>query len=300
MERDREQAGREIAAAFRPGALPRLAARLQTKPVTSPQALSSEFGITLAAAGRLLARAAAAGLVREVRGKQAWKLYLAPDLATVLGLVAPARERLRTEPLPCAPIMRWRPFSHRLMPRSFCRRMSSYCRAAVSVAVDIAQKMRFRMRKRPGDKHGTQGSLGAGDGKSGSGAPGLCRRGRTTVLSGDRQGLGGRHRGAGGREGAQPQPEVARAAISDAIETALGELFARADRSDALLRQTLFAAGAGYAAARAAAGEGASAERVEAWRRSRVRLHATRNGCSSGSSRRRRKNRGIAVIVNHR
>ena len=74
-----------------------------------------------------------------------------------------------------------------------------------------------------------------------------------------------------GRQDAKSEPGVASSASNvaglarnEAIETALGELFARADRSDALLRQTLFAAGAAYAAALAAAGEGASAERAEA------------------------------------
>lgn len=49
-----------------------------------------------------------------------------------------------------------------------------------------------------------------------------------------------------------------------AIEEALGELMARADRSDALLQRTLFAAGAAYAAGLAAAGEGAPPERAAA------------------------------------
>lgn len=50
----------------------------------------------------------------------------------------------------------------------------------------------------------------------------------------------------------------------EAIEIALGEIMARSERSDVLLRQTLFAAGAAYAAALAAAGEGASLDRKEA------------------------------------
>lgn len=98
IERDRHRAARAIAALSRPGALPRLAARFQLRPMVSPQAIAREFGITIGGAGKLLARAAEAGLAREVRGTQAWKLYLAPDLAVVFGFVAPPRGRPRAEP----------------------------------------------------------------------------------------------------------------------------------------------------------------------------------------------------------
>ena len=102
VERDRLNAARAIAAAFRPGALPRLAARLQVRPVVSPHAITREFKITIGGAGKLLARAAEAGLVREVRGTQAWKLYLTPDLAVAFGFVSPQRGRPRSDspPLP--------------------------------------------------------------------------------------------------------------------------------------------------------------------------------------------------------
>lgn len=100
LERARLRAGRAIAAAHRAGALPRLAARLQSRPVASPQAIAREFRITISGAGKLLARAAEAGLVREVRGTQAWKLYLAPDLAVAFGFVDPPRGRPRRDPPP--------------------------------------------------------------------------------------------------------------------------------------------------------------------------------------------------------
>lgn len=100
IERDRLRAARAIAGAARPGALPQLAARFQITPIASPQAIARAFGITIGGAGKLLARAAEAGLVREVRGTQAWKLYLAPDLAVAFGLVAPPRGRPRAEPPP--------------------------------------------------------------------------------------------------------------------------------------------------------------------------------------------------------
>ena len=71
--------------------------------------------------------------------------------------------------------------------------------------------------------------------------------------------IGGRGEGAG-TEAAVPAPVP----DTGAIEEALGELMARADRSDALLQRTLFAAGAAYAAGLAAAGEGAPPERAAA------------------------------------
>lgn len=50
----------------------------------------------------------------------------------------------------------------------------------------------------------------------------------------------------------------------DALHDAVGDLLARSERTERLLQRTLFAAGAAYAAAMAAAGEGASPERVTA------------------------------------
>lgn len=98
IERDRFRAARAILATARPGALARFAARLQARPVASPQAIATEFGISISGAGKLLVRAAEACLVREVRGKQAWKLYLTPDLAVAFGFAAPPRGRPRAEP----------------------------------------------------------------------------------------------------------------------------------------------------------------------------------------------------------
>lgn len=69
--------------------------------------------------------------------------------------------------------------------------------------------------------------------------------------------IGGRGEGVS-TDAAAPVPDTS------AIEEALGELMARADRSDALLQRTLFAAGAAYAAGLAAAGEGAPPQRAAA------------------------------------
>ena len=68
----------------------------------------------------------------------------------------------------------------------------------------------------------------------------------------------------GRREGPQSEPRASETVSTTAIEDALGELMARADRSDALLRRTLFASGAAYAAGLAAAGEGVAPERAAA------------------------------------
>lgn len=100
IERDRLRAVRAILATARPGALARFTARLQHRPVASPQAIAAEFGMGVSGAGKLLARAADAGLVREIRGTQAWKLYLTPDLAVAFGFAAPPRGRPRADPPP--------------------------------------------------------------------------------------------------------------------------------------------------------------------------------------------------------
>ena len=68
----------------------------------------------------------------------------------------------------------------------------------------------------------------------------------------------------GGRSDAPATGVASPAHDTSAIEDALGELVARADRSDALLQRTLFAAGAAYAAGLAAAGEGTAPERAAA------------------------------------
>lgn len=68
----------------------------------------------------------------------------------------------------------------------------------------------------------------------------------------------------GGRGEGVPTDAAAPVPDTSAIEEALGELMARADRNDALLQRTLFAAGAAYAAGLAAAGEGAPPERAAA------------------------------------
>ncbi len=132
IERDRLRAARAILAIARPGALARLAARLQARPVASPQAISAEFGISISGAGKLLVRAAEAGLVREVRGKQAWKLYLTPDLAVAFGFVAPPRGRPRADP---PPLLHDRPLA--AMLQAFDADMAAFDRAHPSANLVI-------------------------------------------------------------------------------------------------------------------------------------------------------------------
>jgi hypothetical protein len=77
----------------RPGALTRLLALAQLRPLLSPQSAAHALGLTLSGAGKLLARAAALELLVEVSGRRAWRVYLVPDVAVELGLKPPRRGR---------------------------------------------------------------------------------------------------------------------------------------------------------------------------------------------------------------
>jgi hypothetical protein len=103
LERGRTRAAGVIAATRRPGALLALLTRVQLTPVCAPQAIAGELGLTLAGAGRLLARAAGNGLLREVSGRHSWRLYLPPDLAVVFGFAPRPRGRPRAESPPLPP-----------------------------------------------------------------------------------------------------------------------------------------------------------------------------------------------------
>ena len=88
MEADRLRGAAVIARLRRPGALPALMALLQRRPGLRPLAVAKLLGLTISGAGKLLARAAADGLVVEISGRQAWRIYLTPDLAAAFGFVA--------------------------------------------------------------------------------------------------------------------------------------------------------------------------------------------------------------------
>jgi hypothetical protein len=78
-------------AAHRPTALRSLEALLARAPMQSPESVARQLGMTLSGAGKLLARAAALGLVCEVSGRRAWRTYVVLSLAVALDL-APARK----------------------------------------------------------------------------------------------------------------------------------------------------------------------------------------------------------------
>jgi hypothetical protein len=82
----------------RPSSLGRLATLLMVAPVQSPEAVARRLKLTLSGAGKLLARAAAVGLVVEVSGRRAWRVYVVPDLAITLGFVAAPKGRPALRP----------------------------------------------------------------------------------------------------------------------------------------------------------------------------------------------------------
>lgn len=82
----------------RPTSLRRLTTLMMVAPVQSPEAVARRLKLTLSGAGKLLSRAAALGLVVEVSGRRAWRIYVVPDLAIALGLVATPKGRPAMRP----------------------------------------------------------------------------------------------------------------------------------------------------------------------------------------------------------
>ena len=82
----------------RPTSLRRLATLLMVSPVQSPEVVARRLKLTLSGAGKLLIRAAALGLVVEVSGRRAWRVYVVPDLAVTLGFVAAPKGRPALRP----------------------------------------------------------------------------------------------------------------------------------------------------------------------------------------------------------
>src|SRR3546814_18909315 len=64
-----------------PGALPRLLALSQHRPLLSPQSVADQLAMSIAGASKLLDRAAAAGLLIEITQRRSWRLFLTPDMA---------------------------------------------------------------------------------------------------------------------------------------------------------------------------------------------------------------------------
>ena len=104
LETHRLRASAAINSATRPGRLPRLAALLERCPMVTPKSLCANLGLTISGAGKLLARAAELGLLAEISGRQAWKVYLAADLASVFGFIEPPRGRPPSPPPALAPL----------------------------------------------------------------------------------------------------------------------------------------------------------------------------------------------------
>lgn len=93
LEADRLRAGKVVASLVRPGGMTALLALLRRRPLISPLGVARALALSQSGAGKLLARAAEAGLVVEISGRTAWKLYLTPDLAVAFGYVARPRGR---------------------------------------------------------------------------------------------------------------------------------------------------------------------------------------------------------------
>ncbi|QYE37077.1 hypothetical protein KZX46_22030 (plasmid) [Polymorphobacter sp. PAMC 29334] len=100
VEGDRMRGAATLAAALRPGKMVSLAALLQRRPLLTPLGVSRALRLTISGAGKLLARAAQHGLVVEISGRQAWRAYLAPDLAVKFGFAAQLAGRPPRPPEP--------------------------------------------------------------------------------------------------------------------------------------------------------------------------------------------------------
>lgn len=87
LENDRLRAAAAVSGAHRPGKLINLLAILQFVPVVSPRLIARQLSITISGAGKLLSRAADVDLVVEVSGRQAWRTYVARDIAIRFGLI---------------------------------------------------------------------------------------------------------------------------------------------------------------------------------------------------------------------
>lgn len=87
LEDNRLRAADAIRDAHRPGKLATLLSLMQFVPVASPRLVAETLDLTISGAGKLLARAADLDLVVEVSGRQAWRTYVARDLALSFGFV---------------------------------------------------------------------------------------------------------------------------------------------------------------------------------------------------------------------
>ena len=101
LEDHRLRAAQTIQRAARPGRLAELLAWSLNFPVLSPRSVSDNLLLTISGAGKLLRRAEEAGLLVEISGRQAWKVYISADIAIGFGFLD--RPRGRPPPLWAGP-----------------------------------------------------------------------------------------------------------------------------------------------------------------------------------------------------
>lgn len=109
LETATRRAAATVAAEHRPGKLIDLARLTLTRPCLAARSLAPLLGITISGAGKLLERATALGLMVEISGRESWRTYVTPDLATTLGLRPADRGRpplLSNPPREVASILR--------------------------------------------------------------------------------------------------------------------------------------------------------------------------------------------------
>ena len=88
---------------YRAGALPRLLALSQLRPLLSPQSVAETLGLSVAGASKVINRAVSAELLVEITHRKTWRQFLAPDLAVEFGFAQPKRGRPRIAP-PAIPV----------------------------------------------------------------------------------------------------------------------------------------------------------------------------------------------------
>lgn len=93
LENATRRAAVAIAGEHRPGKLTELARLALTRPCLAARSLAPLLGITISGAGKLLERATTLGLMVEISGRESWRTYVTPDLATTLGLRPAERGR---------------------------------------------------------------------------------------------------------------------------------------------------------------------------------------------------------------
>ena len=98
IEADRRRSVVALSQAQRPGNLAGLTALLMVVPAVSPSGVAKHLRMSISGAGKLLDRAAGLGLAVEISGRQAWRIYLAPEAAIAFGFTRRPRGRPPSPP----------------------------------------------------------------------------------------------------------------------------------------------------------------------------------------------------------